>query len=119
MSWIETAEGARLAEAVKHLVLYILTANHATTVHKREFTRFLEDLGAHYAEPGAVDAPKPFVCRHVTFTASFPPGGELVVVIKRPLVRAGDPNLVVPHYQPYPNIIGEMVSPREWRFTVT
>ncbi len=119
MSWVDIAEGARLADTVKHLVLYVLTANHATTVRKRDFERFIGDIGAHLAEPKTVEAPKPFVCRHVKFTATVSPEGKLVVNVSRPLVKAGDPGLIIPHHQPYPNASGEELNYREWRFTVT
>lgn len=115
MSWTDTVEGARLASSVKHLILYLLAANHVTTVSRHNLERFLGDLGAHLVEPKKVGVPKPLVCRHLTFTASVAPGGELQINCE----RTGGQSLVVQHPYPYPNVSGVTVSAKEWQFTVT
>lgn len=115
MSWTDVAEGARLADSVKHLILYLLAANHVTTVSRSNLERFLGGVGAHLAEPNTVKVPKPLVCRHLTFTASVATGGELQINCE----RTGGQSLVVQHPKPYPNVSGITVSDKEWQFTVT
>lgn len=115
MDWVRTAEGAQIGEQAKNLILYLLAANKVNRLSRKALSCFLGDLGAHIAQPGSVELPKPVEFGRISFAAIEAEGS---IYIQASTVDGGKLNVV--HVEPYPGMVGERQDEAgtTWRFKV-
>jgi hypothetical protein len=119
-------DGVKIAQKVKNLVLYILTANGVKKLPESKFKYFLATIGAHIDDPIAVpNLPEllPVIkqIRDLSTGINFSVHEEQGVVYVVVQLMAGFWILFVPNEEPFPGVSGTMIDDdmNRWRFRIS